>query len=88
MLKKSGLILENTVSLTPETILLTVAVRVKFLWRTSFIIIRTMYLSSRNLSNLQLKSNFYEIAVSYAAVKLTNSTGLLFSLGKIVDDLY
>ena len=46
-----------------------------------------MYLSSRNLSNLLLNSSLYEITVSYAAVRLTNSTGLL-SLVKIVDDLY
>ena len=44
-----------------------------------------MHLSSKNLSNLQLKSSLHKITVSYAAVRLTNSTGILFSLEKIVD---
>ena len=74
--------------MTPETILLAVAVRVKPWLRTSFIIIQTTHLSSRNLSILQLKSSLNEITVSYAAVRLTNSTVILLSLEKIVDDLY
>ena len=47
-----------------------------------------MFLSSRKLSNLQLKSSLYEITVSYAGVRLTNSTGIFLSLEKIVDDFY
>ena len=60
----------------------------KPLLRTSFIIIRTTHLSSRNLSSFQLKSSLYKITVSYAAVRLTNSAGILLSLEKIVNDLY
>ena len=41
-----------------------------------------MHLSSINLSNLQLKSSLNEITVSYAAVRLSNSTGILLSLKK------
>ena len=47
-----------------------------------------MLLSSRKLSNLQLKSSLYEITMSYADVRLTNSTGIFLSLEKIVDDFY
>ena len=47
-----------------------------------------MFLSSRKLNNLQLKSSLYEITVSYAGVRLTNSTGIFLSLEKVVDDFY
>ena len=47
-----------------------------------------MFLSSRKLSNLQLKSSLYEITVLYAGVRLTNSTGIFLSLENIVDDFY
>ena len=77
----------GVVSLTPATILVTVAFRVKLLLRTSFIIIRTKHLSSRNLSNLQLNPSLYEITVSYAAVRLTTGTSL-FIPAKIVNDFY
>ena len=41
-----------------------------------------MHLSSINLSNLQLKSSLNEITVSYAAVRLSNSTSILLSFKK------
>ena len=47
-----------------------------------------MFLSSRKLSYLQLKSNLYEITMSYAGVRLKNSTGIFFNLEKIVNDFY
>ena len=47
-----------------------------------------MFLSSRKLSNLQLELSLYEITVSYAGFRLTNSTGIILSLEKIVDDFY
>ena len=47
-----------------------------------------MFLSSRKLSNLQLKSSLYEIAVSYTGVRLKNRTGIFFSREKIVNDFY
>ena len=47
-----------------------------------------MFLSRRKLSNLQLKSSLYEIAVSYAGVRFKNSTGIFLSLKKIVNDFY
>ena len=78
MLKQSSLILEDTVSLTPETILLTIAIRVKLLLRISFIIIQTIHLSSRNFSTLQLKPSLYEITVSYVVVKLTQPSAAHF----------
>ena len=47
-----------------------------------------MHLFSKNLSSLPLKTNLYEITESFVAVRLKNSTGLLLSLEKIVDDFY
>ena len=47
-----------------------------------------MFSSSTKLSILQLKSSLYEIAVSYAGVRLKNSTGIFLSFEKIVNDFY